>query len=207
MAEFGKRALNKAQTKLNILQAMFELIAVTSFKEMKVKDIAEKVKITEMTFFNYFQKKDDLLNYFMGIWSLDQTALQLQEPLAGEAAIRRIFDTTAQQIHKHPQVMATLISYLASLYIDPAPHGIEPAERYLRYPELSDLHTMTPKNGNEMLLQHLMEMNPTADHMKILMHLASCFYGDALVAHTSGEDVQELYKRSLDLILRDVTKG
>ncbi len=90
MGKFGKRALNKARTKLGILQAMLDLIADTSFKEMKIKDIAERVQITEMTFFNYFQTKDDLLKYFMALWSLDQMALQLQEPLEGEAAIRRI---------------------------------------------------------------------------------------------------------------------
>lgn len=204
MTEFGKRALNKAQTKLNILQAMLELIAHTNFKEMKIKDIVEKVEITEMTFFNYFQSKDDLLKYLMEIWSLDQTALQLQDPLTGEAAIRRIFDSTARQIQDHPQVMVTLISYLASLYKETPPLGIEAAERYLRYPKLSDLYTMKLKDGNEMLLQHLQEMNPTANHMQILLHLASCFYGDALVAHTSGEDIQSLYKTSLDLILRDL---
>ena len=43
MADFGKRALNKAQTKLNILEAMLELIADTSFRDMKVKDLVEKV--------------------------------------------------------------------------------------------------------------------------------------------------------------------
>lgn len=204
MQEFGKRALNKAQTKLSILEAMLDLFAVTSFKEMKIKEIAEKVQITEMTFFNYFQTKDDLLRYFMAIWSLDQMALQLQEPMQGEAAIRRIFDSTALQIHQHPQVMVTLIGQLASLYSEAAPADVEPAERYLRYPDLGELYAMPIQSGNEMLLQHLQEMNPAADHMQTLMHLASCFYGDPLVAYTSGADVQQLYTRSLDLILREI---
>jgi AcrR family transcriptional regulator len=200
MTNFGKRALNKAQTKLNILQAMLELIAVTNFKDMKVKDIAEKVKITEMTFFNYFQSKDELLNYFMAVWSLDQMALQMQNPLQGEEAIRRLFDATAEQTSKHPRAMVNLISHLASAYQEPTQTDIEPAERYLLYPELTELQTMKIKNGNEMLVEHLEEMNPGADHTKILMHLASCFYGDALVAYTSGADIGSLYQQSLDLI-------
>ena len=201
MGEFGKRALNKAHTKLGILQAMLDLIADTSFKEMKIKEIAEKVQITEMTFFNYFQTKDDLLKYFMALWSLDQMALQLQEPLTGEAAIRRIFDSTARQIHEHPQVMVTLISHLASQNKETPLFEIGAAERYLRYPDLSELYTIPIQSGNEMLMQHVHELNPAADQMQTLLHLASCFYGDPLVAHTSGEDVQLLYRRSLDLIL------
>lgn len=204
MKEFGKRALNKAQTRLNILEAMLSIISETSFKEMKIKEIAEKVQITEMTFFNYFQTKDDLLRYFMAIWSLDQMALQLQEPLQGEPAIRRLFAMTAEQIQQHPQVMVTLIGQLASLYDDNAPPNVEPAERYLRYPDLQALYLLPMQSGNEMLLRHLQEMNPAADHVRTLLHLASCFYGDPLVAHTSGADVQLLYKNSLDLILRDL---
>jgi AcrR family transcriptional regulator len=200
MADFGKRALNKAQTKLNILEAMLELIADTSFRDMKVKDLVEKVKITEMTFFNYFRAKDDLLNFFMGVWALDQAALQLQSPLSGEKAIRRIFKTTAQQTIEHPRVMVILISHLASANLNPSQMELEPAERYLLYPELTELQTIEIKSGNEMLMGHLNEIDPGADNPKILMHLASCFYGDALVAYTSGADISSLYQNSLDLI-------
>lgn len=202
--EFGKRALNKAQTKLSILEAMLDLIAHTSFKEIRVKEIAEKVEITEMTFFNYFRSKDDLLKYFMTLWSLDQMALQAEQPLEGEAAIRRIYDTTADQIHEHPQVMVTLIGHLASMSNESTLIDVEPAERFLKYPHLGELFTAPIKSGNELILQHLKELNPNADHMKTLLHLASCFYGDPLVAYTSGEDVRVLYTRSLDLILCNI---
>ena len=206
MRDFGKRAINKAQTKLNIIQAMLELIAITNFKDMKVRDIVEKVDITEKTFFNYFQTKDDLLNYYMKTWSLDQQALQLQYPLSGEKAIRRIFDTTAQETLKHPRVMVNLIGYLASLNQEPPQIDIEPAERFLLHPELTELHTTPIKSGNELLMKHLQEINPNTDNTQILIHLASCFYGDALVAYTSGVELQPLYQLSLDLIFKG-TKG
>lgn len=96
--------------------------------------------------------------------------------------------------------MVNLIGHLASAYQEPSQAGIEPAERCLHYPELTDLHTATIKTGNEMLMEHLQEMSPTADHIKILVHLASAFYGDALAAYTSGADIRSLYNASLDLI-------
>ncbi len=202
--EFGKRAINKAQTKLDILEAMLDFIAETSFREMKVRDIAARVGITEMTFFNYFQSKDDLLRYFMAIWSLDQMALQLQKPLKGEAAIRRIFNSTALLIHDRPEIMVTLISHLGSIHKVPLVLKVEAAERFLRYPELKALYELPMQSGNDMLLQHLGEMKPRRNHSATLMHLASCFYGDALVAYTGGEDIKKLYKRSLDLILDNI---
>ncbi|MDH5233093.1 MAG: TetR/AcrR family transcriptional regulator, partial [Gammaproteobacteria bacterium] len=76
MADFGKRELNKAQTRLNILDAVYQLSKVINFRDLKVKSITEKCTITEMTFFNYFQKKEDILKYMMGVWALDLAALQ-----------------------------------------------------------------------------------------------------------------------------------
>jgi hypothetical protein len=52
-------------------------------------------------------------------------------------------------------------------------------------------------------MRHLAEVDPTRDHTGILLHLASCFYGDIIVAHTAGLDIDMLYTSSLDLILQN----
>ena len=72
MSVFGKRDLNKAQTRLNVLQAVYDLSQRTGFRDLKVKLIADEAGITEMTFFNYFPRKEDVLLYMMesGQWTL-----------------------------------------------------------------------------------------------------------------------------------------
>lgn len=40
--------------------------------------------------------------------------------------------------------------------------------------------------------------------MKILMHLASSFNGDALIAYTNGAELGPLYQESLDLIFAGI---
>jgi AcrR family transcriptional regulator len=202
MAEYGKRALNKAQTRLDILNASYRMTDAVNFRDLKVKDIAQAVGITEMTFFNHFAKKEDILRYMMGIWALDIMAQQFQAPLNGEAAIRRIFVRTAQQVKKYPKMMVSFIAYLVTNEIGTEADEIDAADRYLLYPELTQLHEAKLPSGNEMLLHHLAEMDPSQDHMPTLLHLASCFYGDVLVAHTAGVDIDMLYTNSLDLILQ-----
>jgi hypothetical protein len=54
-----------------------------------------------------------------------------------------------------------------------------------------------------MLMQHLAEIDPAGDHMQTLLHLASCFYGDVIVAHTAELDIDVLYTNSLDLIFQN----
>ena len=173
---------------------------------MKVKSIAEEIGITEMTFFNYFQKKEDVLKYMMGIWALDLMGLQLNHPLIGEAAIRRVFNHTAEQVKKHPRLMANFVASLLTSDIDPMANDIEAADRFLLYPDSPELLEAKIPSGNEILMRHLAEVDPTRDHTGTLLRLASCFYGDIIVAHTAGLDIDMLYSSSLDLILQSGIK-
>lgn len=207
MADFGKRALNKAQTRLNVLDTVYRLTSSSNFRDLKTKSIAEESGITEMTFFNYFQKKEDILKYMMGIWALELMVLQQRQPLTGEEAIRRVFAHTAEQVKTHPRLMANFIASLLSSEIDPEANVIEPADRFLLYPEVpAELYEAKIPSGNEILMQHLAEIDPTRDHTGTLLHLASCFYGDVIIAHTAGLDIGALYSNSLDLVLRNVTE-
>ncbi len=200
--EFGRRELKKAKTRLDILNAVYALTAQTSFRDLKVKAIAETADVTEMTFFNYFPKKEEILGYMMGVWTLDLAVQQHQTPLTGEAAIRRFFAQTARQVNAHPGLMVGFISYLVTNEIAPVANPIEAADRALLYPDLPEAVELPLPSGNELLTRHLLEMDPSADPTVRMLHLASCFYGDVLVAHTAGLDLDALYAGSLDLIFR-----
>ena len=203
MTDFGKRALNKAQTRLNVLDTVYRLTITSNFRDLKVKSIAEEIGITEMTFFNYFKKKEDILKYMMGIWALDLMVLQHRQPLTGESAIRRLFNHTAEQVKKHPRLIANFVASLLTSEIDPMANDIEAADRFLLYQDVPELYEVKILSGNEILMQHLAEIDPTRDHMGTLLHLASCFYGDVIVAQTAGLDIDMLYTNSLDLILKN----
>lgn len=206
MGDFGKRAVNKAQTRLNVLEAVYRLTTKSNFRDLKVKSIAEDAGITEMTFFNYFQKKEDILKYMMGIWALDLMALQRKQPLTGEAAIRRVFSHTAKKVKKHPRLIANFVATLLTNEIAPRAQEIESVDRFLLYPASPDLYEVEIPSGNEILLRHLAEIDPSGDHMETLLHLASSFYGDVIVAHTAGLDIDLLYTNSLNLILQKAKK-
>ena len=203
MTEFGKRDLNKAKTRLNVLDAVYRLTDTSNFRDLKVKSIAEEIGITEMTFFNYFQKKEDILKYMMGIWALDLMVLQHRQPLSGEVAIRRVFAHTAQQVKKHPRLIANFVASLLTSDIDPMANDIEAADRFLLYPDSPELYEAKIPSGNEILMHHLTEIDSTHDHTDTLFRLASCFYGDIIVAHTAGLDIDMLYTSSLNLIFQN----
>lgn len=197
---FGKRELNKAQTRQKILQAVYQLSQTTSFAALKVKDIVEHAGVTEMTFFNYFVKKEDILKYMMGLWAFDLMVLEVRAPLQGEAAIRRLFRHSAQQVEAHPRLMANFVASLLSSEIEPQAMQIEPVDRYWLHSDLPELLSQDIPSGNQLILQHLAEIPTISDPMPILLQLASCFYGDLVVAHTGQLDLEALYMASLDRI-------
>ena len=203
MPDFGKRELNKAQTRLNVLNTVYRLTTEFNFKDLKTKSIAEESGITEMTLFNYFHKKEDILRYMMGLWALDLMILQHRQPMVGAAGIRRLFKHTAEQVKKHPRLMANFVASLLTNEIDPEGNDIEAVDRFVLYPDVpSELYEKKIPNGNEIIMQHLNEIDPQRDNSEVLMHLASCFYGDVIVAHTASLDIDLLYSKSLDLIFK-----
>lgn len=200
MKRFSKREINRAQTKVNCLNATLNLSADYSFHEIKIKDIASHASITEMTFFNYFKTKDDLLLYYMKYWGLKQLRLQLDEPLQGREAIKRIFSDTATDIKKDKSIMTSIIALIAKLKEWPETVELEKAERYLLFPTYEALYDVQTPTLCSLLHTHLAEEDSIVDKESAYHALITLFYGAPLNAHMTQQDVAQLYKSQLDLL-------
>lgn len=199
---FTKRELTKAKNKQACFQSMYDMSKTRGFKNVHTKEIAKHAGITEMTFFNYFSNKEELLLYFMKLWIVDRYAEQLIHPLTGGKAIERIFRRTAEEADQHPSIMLSLIGYIASLTERPEPYQISAAEIHLRYPELPELLELETSSSAELFIPHLKEIDLPRDENESLALLNSAFYGDALHAHMTGLPLWSIYQTSLHLILQ-----
>ena len=61
----GRRELKKENTREQILQAAIGLFAGKGFEQTTVESITRKAKIAKGTFYNFFEKKEDVLLYFL----------------------------------------------------------------------------------------------------------------------------------------------
>lgn len=100
-------------------------------------------------------------------------------------------------------MFANFVATLLTNDIAPVANDIEAADRFLLYPDAPELYEAKIPSGNKILLQHLAEIDPADDHMETLLHLASCFYGNVIVAHTAGLNIDTLYTNSLSLIFQN----
>jgi AcrR family transcriptional regulator len=62
----GLREEKKAEQRRAILNAAAELFRKRGYEETRIRDIVERLRISEVTFFNYFPTKDALIMAFAG---------------------------------------------------------------------------------------------------------------------------------------------
>jgi AcrR family transcriptional regulator len=109
-----------------------------------VRELCDAAEVSEATFFNYFKKKDDLLRYFIQIWTLEVQLVADQRAGSdgGLAYVEAVFAHTAERIAENPRVMLEIIGHMA-LHGDPEAWECEHvpltfAERVQAFPELTD---------------------------------------------------------------------
>src|SRR5687767_1736079 len=99
-----------AQTKLGLLDAAMAAIRSRSLEEVTVRELCDRVSISEGSFFNYFPKKPDVLTYYVQLWSIEMAwhAEQLAAAAGGLAAIEEIFVLTARRVAENPSPMGEI---------------------------------------------------------------------------------------------------
>jgi AcrR family transcriptional regulator len=206
-ASISLREIKKARSKLSIFKACLELVREKSFREVKVEEICEKAEVSKVTFFKFFQQKEDLLVYFMRIW-LDQRLLELKNnPARGLDGIRFLFKSVAKGTNDRPKLMLSLISFLAEMNMHPEMPVLSEAEITLLFPgNEAFVHPAAPNLG-ELFYRFIEEAKEdcqiskersTEDLVKVIFTI---FYGAYLTAHIyNSKDIMEYYELHLNLL-------
>ncbi len=69
-ANLSLREKKYATQKLKILDLFKEKLKEKSLAEISVKEIVRELEISQMTFFNYFKSKKEVLIYFIELWCI-----------------------------------------------------------------------------------------------------------------------------------------
>jgi AcrR family transcriptional regulator len=202
-----------AKTKLALLQAALDRLKCKRLSEVTVKELCEEVQVSEATFFNYFPKKDDLLHYFIQIWTLEVLvyAREAAGAEAGLAFVEHVFDFTGRRLAEHPRLMLEIISHMA---VDPHPSGcagsskvLSLAERLQALPDCEDLECL-----NELKLPELFrppleravllgELPPSLDVEAAVFGLLSIFFGvPLLLGCREPQRIPVIYEQQLRLL-------
>ncbi len=180
-----------AQTKITLLRSLLQALKTKKFSEIYIKDLAKESKISEPTFFNYFSSKDDILMYFLQLWSIKMVAYSqsLEEKgLTIKEIIQEIFTNTSSEISEIPRLLLEIIAYKTKKQTS-SPHVITDAEKWLFFPDIKGIENIPYLEhiGFQNVLYPLIEKGIKQGEFKkeisidsIFLTLISLFFGTAL---------------------------
>ncbi len=200
------------QTRIRLARALREQLEQVSLDDLNVRDLCDRVEVSEATFFNYFPKKSDLLAYLSQLWSVElawhgHQALASQSPTGGGsglAVIAAVFDRAAQQFQSAPGAAGELIAWQARTRQRQTPEPLEVDERRLAFPDQLGIEAMPDQSLEQVLasaLQRAIDQGelPRNAHLPTTMvALVSIFYGVPLALRLSNPaGIGAMYRQQL----------
>lgn len=213
----GLRERKFARTRLNLSQALVARLQEATLDDIVVRDLCDDVEISEATFFNYFPRKVDLLDYYTQLWMLDLSWRCQHSDNKGLAAISASFELMAQSFQNQSGVMGEIIGRQALQREKSARVEIGLAERMIAYPDHLGIETLAIGGVDNAWLPALEwairggELPPNSHMPTLMVGLASIFYGVPLVLRQSNVTaISNTYTQQLQLFwagIRAASKG
>ena len=193
------REKKQATLKLKILDTFDEKLKTKALADISVKEIANELDISEMTFFNYFGSKKEVLTYFIELWSLEmQLRIEGLEPIK---AIYCIFEETAIMIEKNHNLFMEIVATMALQGMVKKDMQIGKAERILRFGK-----DVSYREGGffDIIVPLLSQIESSQKHLE-LVYLAlfnTCFAMPLAMQHSSFGSLKERYFEQLNFIFK-----
>jgi AcrR family transcriptional regulator len=208
---FSIQERNYAQMKLALLRVATEKIQTRSLSDISVKEICDAVPVSEMTFYNYFPKKTDLLYYYLQVTSLE-AIWYLQHAVKQKTHLEMVeecFDFMARKLAAEPLMMTETLAWFGQERQLPKPSALSKAEQILAFPNLPGIEALETKDVHlETLIEpHLQqairhkELPEGCDLKGIVLMCVSIFTGLVMNLHlTEPELIRPLCRRQLRLL-------
>ncbi|MGG3282214.1 TetR/AcrR family transcriptional regulator [Paenibacillus solani] len=200
------RELKKATNKITLYEAALSLMRDRMFSQVMLEDICKRAEISKVTFFKFYQRKEDLLIYFMRIWLTKRVIEINAEGKRGFQAFRHLLSQVAKEHQVRPGMMPSLISFLAEQNMQPSMPELSLAEVSLLFPGHEEEGSQSP-NMYAMFQQFMVEEEQAGNlnkHLTLEQAVQICFtifYGAFLTAQLyNSTEIGHFYETHLGLL-------
>ncbi len=198
-----------ARLKLAVLEETHHLIGKKPFEDLYVDEICAKVKISKVTFFKYFPRKEDLLLYHLRVWCLARSVELHQNPRVGIQGVYFLVDKIVEDADLYPGIMLSLIGYLSDLKRPPKPFPVKPEEKLRLYPNVKNLESIEIHSLEVMIESFVLEaifkkeITRNTSTKEITLLITSVIYGSLISAHLMQQSPLKIYfRKNIDQVMK-----
>ncbi len=198
----GLRKEKAARLKLAVLDATLRLIGKKSFDDLHVDEICARVRISKVTLFKYFPRKEDILLYYFRLWCLRRAVELSSKPKEGLNGFAFLFDKLSEDAETHPGIILSLFAYLADLKRSLRPFPVKTEEKKLLFENMiQSVDQMFEKFSLEAIFKK--EITKTSSTRDITQLLISVFYGSVVTAHINQiSPLKIFFRKNLEIALK-----
>ncbi|MBS1682859.1 MAG: helix-turn-helix transcriptional regulator [Bacteroidetes bacterium] len=186
-----------------------KLIGKKPFDDLHVEEICARVKISKVTLFKYFPKKEDILLYYFRIWCLRRAVELRTKPKEGLNGISFLFDKLSEDSDLNPGIILSLFAYLADLKRALKPFPVKAEEKKLLFPDEKEILSIEIQSVDQMIEKFALEaifkkeITKNTSTRDITNLLLSVFYGSLVTAHINQlSPLKIFFRKNLEILLR-----
>jgi AcrR family transcriptional regulator len=198
-----------ARLKIQVLDQTLKMLGKKSFDDLYVDDLCAKVKISKVTLFKYFPRKEDILLYYFRMWCLRRSVEMTQKPKEGLAGIYYLFDKLSEASEEHPGLLLALVGYLSDYKRSLKPFPIKAEEKKLAFPEISNAASIEILSLDQLVEKFALEaifkkeITKSINTRDIANLIMSIFLGGVIVAYVNHQTPLKIFfRKNVDLMLK-----
>jgi len=203
-----------AETKLRILQVFLNKLDEKEFDDISVVEICKDSEISYKTFFNYFEKKSDLLSYYLQFWSIEcQYIMSWFSNLSFEDKVSKIFDLVAENYKNNFKVIKEIVAFLALSRHEIDSKNLTKAEYSIRFPKYEWIEKFSYLRIDDILKPYYeealssWEISKKIDSEVLFSMIRSIFFWVILsVKNWDTEKIKMLYREQLSMVWKAIKK-
>ncbi len=178
------RERKAAQIKVALAFETLDLLTERTLADVSVRQLCDRLQISETTFFNYYSKKTDLILYLTQLITIELVAhaRRVTNGGAGIAFIHAVYEYAAALMEEYPWGIQEIFGHQTLLRTQPQLEPVTPLALACAYPNIQDAlprPTTIQEIFDEQLQKsiELGELLPDTDHAALAMTLYSIFFG------------------------------
>ncbi|MBU0469289.1 MAG: TetR/AcrR family transcriptional regulator [Candidatus Omnitrophica bacterium] len=150
--DYSLREKKISKTKIALMNEFVKRLEVTRFNDISIKDVCDSVEVSEATFYNYFPKKSDLVQYFKELLTL-KTIWEVEQKGSKMTPIEKIDLFFSVQADNMPNTNAfyELVSIFTGEKMRNIRLQLSASDKYYAFPDCEGIEEMPSMLFEEFL--------------------------------------------------------